>query len=413
MNWAGNLAYTADAPHEPTTLAELQKLVADASSIRPLGSRHSFNAIADGVEQVSLARLPAAVEIDSEARTVTVSAGARYGDFVEELENRGWALANLASLPHISVAGAISTGTHGSGDGNGSLATAVAGLEFVAADGTLLTTDRRDPEFAGMVVALGMLGVLTRVTLDIEPSFDVRQDLFENLSWDAVQENFDAITSSAYSVSQFTRWGEEGVTQAWLKSRMDAVGPAIDTQDLFGATPAARKLHPLPDVPSTNTTKQDGVPGAWWNRLPHFKLKFTPSNGEEIQTEYLVPRARALEAIDTLRALAPTFVEHLFITELRTIAGDDLWLSPSHDTGCVGIHFTWMRHTPEVTAILPSIDDALSPLGGRPHWGKLFVSDASRLEAAYPRIPEFRTLAGGMDPSGKFRNDTVTEWLGL
>ncbi len=412
-NWAGNLAFAADAPHEPSSVDELQRLVAASSSLRPLGSRHSFNAIADGDEQVSLARLPREVEIDSDARTVRVSAGARYGDFVEELDRAGFALANLASLPHISVAGAISTGTHGSGDANGSLATAVAALEFVAADGTLHTASRDDQEFAGMVVALGMLGVLTRVTLEIESTFEVRQDIFEGLSWQAVHDDFDAITSSAYSVSQFTHWADDGVSQVWLKSRMDDVGPAIDTGELFGAHRATRGLHPLPDGPESNTTEQGGAPGPWWNRLPHFKLQFTPSNGEELQTEYLVPRENSLAAIDAVRRLAPTFVEHLFVSELRTVAGDDLWLSPSHGTDCVGIHFTWMRHLQEVAAILPALDDALSPFGARPHWGKLFRSDAARLASAYPRVAEFRTLAARLDPTGVFRNRTVTEWLGL
>ncbi|MEY2849479.1 MAG: hypothetical protein RI885_2146 [Actinomycetota bacterium] len=412
-NWAGNLAFAAAAPHEPTSIPELQRLVARSRSLRALGSRHSFNAIADGAEQVSVARLARELVIDAEASTVTVSAGARYGDFVEQLDAAGWALHNLASLPHISVAGAISTGTHGSGDVNGSLATAVSAIEFVAADGTLLTMSRSDPEFAGMVVSLGMIGVLTRVTLDIQPTFLMRQDVFERLPWSVVYDGLDAITSSAYSVSQFTRWGPEGVTQAWLKSRMDAVGPAVSSGALPGGTRADRPLHPLPGGPASTTTEQGGLAGPWWNRLPHFRLEFTPSNGEELQTEYLVPRENVLEALDAVRALAPRFVEHLFVSELRTVAADDLWLSPSHGTGCVGIHFTWLRNVPEVRGILPALDDALNPLGGRPHWGKLFETDPARLAALYPRMDDFRALVTRLDPSGTFRNRAVTEWLGL
>lgn len=407
-NWAGNLTYGASALLEPASVDELRAAVASAPRVRALGTRHSFNRIADttGV-QVSTATLPALVEVDPTAREVTVSAGLRYGELVEELDRAGWALHNLASLPHISVAGAIATGTHGSGDHNGSLASSVTGLELVTADGSLLTLRRGDPNFAGAVVSLGCLGVVTMVTLEIVPTFQVRQDVYEGVSWESIADNLDAITVSAYSVSMFTDWGDSGAGQAWLKSRSDVTPPA----DFFGAAPATRQLHPLPDESAEFTTQQLGVPGAWWDRLPHFRLGFTPSNGEELQTEYLVPRFHALAAIDAVRTLAPAIRPHLFVSELRTIAADDLWLSPSHDVDCLAIHFTWRMHVPEVTALLPALDDALAPYAARPHWGKVFESDRERLDAAYPRIPDFRALAERLDPAGKFRNDQVNAWI--
>jgi xylitol oxidase len=409
-NWAGNLTYAASALHEPASVDELSALVAAAPLVRGLGSRHSFNRIADttGVH-ISAAALPALVEVDSAAREVTVSAGLRYGELVEELDRAGWALHNLASLPHISVAGAIATGTHGSGDHNGSLASSVVALELVSADGTARTVRRGDPDFAGMVVSLGCLGIVTAVTLDIVPTFQVRQDVYEGVSWDSIADHLDAITASAYSVSMFTDWGDAGAGQAWLKSRADVTPPAA----FFGAAPATRELHPLPDESAEFTTRQLGAPGAWWDRLPHFRLGFTPSNGEELQTEYLVPRFHALAAIDAVRLLAPRIRPHLFISELRTIAADDLWLSPSHDVDCLAIHFTWRMHVPEVTALLPALDDALAPFAARPHWGKLFENQRERLEAAYPRIADFRALAERLDPTGKFRNDLTSRWLGL
>lgn len=407
-NWAGNLTYGASALLEPASVDELCAAVASAPRVRALGTRHSFNRIADttGV-QVSTATLPALVEVDPTAREVTVSAGLRYGELVEELDRAGWALHNLASLPHISVAGAIATGTHGSGDHNGSLASSVTGLELVTADGSLLTLRRGDPDFAGAVVSLGCLGVVTKVTLEIVPTFQVRQDVYEGVSWESIADNLDAITVSAYSVSMFTDWGDSGAGQAWLKSRSDVTPPA----DFFGAAPATRQLHPLPEESAEFTTQQLGVPGAWWDRLPHFRLGFTPSNGEELQTEYLVPRFHALAAIDAVRTLAPAIRPHLFVSELRTIAADDLWLSPSHDVDCLAIHFTWRMHVPEVTALLPALDDALAPYAARPHWGKVFESDRERLVAAYPRIPDFRALAERLDPAGKFRNDQVDAWI--
>ena len=408
-NWAGNLTYSASSVHHPRSVEELQEIVAAAPLLRALGSRHSFNAVADtrGVH-VSTGSLPDVFVLDVDARTVTVSAGLRHGEVVERLDQQGWAFHNLASLPHISVAGAVATGTHGSGDRNGSLATAVAGLQLVAPDGELREVRRGDDDFAGMIVSLGSVGVVTTVTLDVVPRFEIRQDLFEHLPWTAVHEHFDAITSSAYSVSMFTDWNPTGPHQVWTKSRTDE--PAVT--ELFGAVPATRELHPLPGVDPGATTRQLGVPGPWWDRLPHFRLEFTPSDGDELQTEYLVPRSSALDAIEAVRALASTLRPLLLVSEIRTIAGDDLWLSPAHDTDCVALHFTWRQDVPAVRAFLPSLDDALAPFAARPHWGKLFETTPERLRLAYPRLDDFRALADRWDPAGKLRNDLTDGWLG-
>ena len=411
-NWAGNLSYSSSALRAPTSVDELREMVAATPRIRALGSRHSFNRIADTTAvQVSTAGIPLDLNIDAAGRTVTVGAGARYGEFVRQLDRAGWALHNLASLPHISVAGAIATGTHGSGDRNGCLSTEVAALEIVTAGGGLLTLRRGDPDFAGAVVSLGALGVVSRVTLDIEPAFEVRQDLFANLPLASLTDHFDEITASAYSVSLFTTWGEVGADPVWIKSRMDAPAAAIVSGELFGAGRVRVQRSPLADAPAVNTTVQLGMPGAWWDRLPHFRLEFTPSDGEELQTEYLVPRRHATDAFEAVRALAPRIRPHLLVSELRTVAADDLWLSPSHSEDCVAIHFTWRQHIPEVTALLPDLDAALAPFGARPHWGKLFETDPGRMPQLYPRLAEFRELAERLDPGHKFRNAFVDRWL--
>ncbi|MEO6605524.1 MAG: FAD-binding protein [Aeromicrobium sp.] len=403
-NWAGNLTYGALMELKPRSVVELQEIVAASTRIRPLGSRHSFNRIADtDVAQVSVTSLPDTFQVNDDS-TVTVSAGVRYGELVDRLDGAGLALHNLASLPHISVAGAVATGTHGSGDRNGSLATAVAGFQIVTATGELKEVRRGDPDFDGMVVSLGLIGVVTQVTLDVEPTYEVRQDVFEGLSWSAMYENFDALTSSAYSVSMFTDWGD-GASSTWLKSRTEG------RTELFDATPATAGLNPLPGLSAEFTTRQLGQPGPWWDRLPHFRLEFTPSNGEELQTEYLVPRAHALAAIDAIRALAPQVQPLLLVSEIRTIAADSLWLSPSHDVDCVALHFTWRQDVPAVTALLPTLDDALAPFAARPHWGKLFETSTERLNAAYPRLGQFRELVDRSDPTGKFANELTSRWL--
>lgn len=409
-NWAGNYTYRAATIARPETLDELRDLVTSAESVRALGSRHSFNDLADDQRLlVSTAALPPAIRIDEAASTVSVGGGVRYGDLARELQSAGWALHNLASLPHISIAGAIATATHGSGDKNGNLATAVSGLRILRADGEYVDLHRGDPGFDGAVVSLGALGVVTEVTIDIQPTFDVRQRLFGGLPWDAVTERFDEITSAAYSVSLFTHWDEEAVSLAWLKERADQ--PTDIGDDFFGATALTEARHMIATMDVRNTTEQLGVFGPWSERLAHFRFEFTPSNGAEIQSEYLVPRANAVEAIRAVRELAPLIAPLLLVSEIRTVAADDLWLSSASGTDAVGLHFTWQRDQAGVEAILPALEAALLPLGARPHWGKVYVDADNVVPGLYPRLHAFRALADSFDPTGAFRNPFLTRLL--
>lgn len=418
-NWAGNYTYRAERLLTPATVDEVREIAQSGRPLRVLGSRHSFTDIADSAaDQVSLAGLAPEVSIDSAARTVSVSAGLRYGDLAARLESAGWALHNLASLPHISVAGAVATGTHGSGDRNGNLATAVTALDLVTSTGELLTLTRSDPDFAGAVVSLGALGVVTRLELEIEPSFSVRQDVLEGVSWASVARNFDAITAAGYSVSLFTDWGESGVHQVWVKNRVNgAEGDGTVAARiaalvaLTGAVPAAGARHPLAGISAENCTEQLGVPGPWNDRLPHFRFAFTPSNGVEIQSEYLVPRAHAVAALNALRELGPLIAPLLQVGEIRTVAADALWLSGEHGRETVAFHFTWLRDQARVEGVLRGIETALEPFDARPHWGKLFVSSAGALDRLYPRLGDFRGLAGRLDPSGTFRNAFVDRYI--
>jgi alditol oxidase len=402
-NWAGTHAYRAGVLHRPASVDELRRIVADAPRIRVLGSRHSFTDIADSDALVSLDGLPADVAVDRDARTVTVGGALRYGELAEALHGEGLALHNLASLPHISVAGAVATATHGSGDRNGNLATAVAGLELVTSEGDVVTARRGEPDFDGMVVGLGALGAVTRVTLDVEPAYEVRQRVFEGLAWDALAGHFDAITSAGYSVSVFTRWGDTA-DQVWVKRRVDATEPEDVRPDLFGAVAATVDRHPILGIDPVNCTPQLGRPGRWSDRLPHFRMGFTPSAGEEIQSEYVVPRRHGLAAIAAIRAIGDAVRAVLQVSEIRTIAADDLWLSMQHGTDTVAIHFTWTREPAAVAEAVERVEAALAPFAFRPHWGKLFAADAAAIAQRYERLPDFRALAERLDPRGAFRN---------
>jgi xylitol oxidase len=401
-NWAGNHTYRAATLHRPSSVDQVRDLVASASRLRVLGSRHSFTDIADSDALLSLDGLPAEVVVDHAAGTVACSGGLRYGELAAALAAEGVALANLASLPHISVAGAVATATHGSGDANGNLATAVAGLELVTASGETLRARRGDPDFDGLVVGLGALGAVTRLTLDVEPAYQVRQRTFQGLAWPRLFEHLDAVTSAGYSVSLFTRWGGE-VEQVWVKTRVTGE-PEPVLGDLFGAVPATVDRHPILGIDPVNCTPQLGLAGPWSDRLPHFRMGFTPSSGDELQSEYLVPRGHAVAALDALRALAGVVRPVLQVSELRTVAADRLWMSPQHGRDTLAVHFTWRPDRAGVERALVEVEAVLAPLAARPHWGKLFLADAAAIAPLYPRLPDFAALAARLDPRGVFTN---------
>jgi xylitol oxidase len=406
-NWAGNHTYPAERWHRPATVEQLQEIVSAARSVHVLGSRHSFNGIADAADLISLEAmhteqaLPAAITVDPGGRTVSFGGGVKYGELVERLHDEGLALHNLASLPHISVAGAVATATHGSGSGNGNLATAVAALELVTSSGDIIRSQRGDPDFDGMVVGLGGLGAVTRLTLDVEPAFDVRQQVFEGLSWAVLLENFDEIMSSGYSVSVFTLL-RETVDMVWVKTRTDRSEPLPG--DLFGAHPATADRHPVIGLDPTPCTPQRGRPGPWYDRLPHFRMGFTPSAGEELQSEYLLPRRHAAAAIEAVRALSDRIRPLLLTCEIRTVAADLLWMSTSYGGDAVALHFTWVPAQRDVEDLLVALESALAPLAARPHWGKVATAGATAMVALYERHRDFVRLVERLDPRGAFRN---------
>ena len=403
-NWAGNYTYQAKKLHRPTTIEQVQEIIAHASSVHVLGSRHSFNDIADSSELLSLENLPADVLIDHKAQTVSLSGGMKYGNLAKVLNTEGVALHNLASLPHISVAGAMATATHGSGITNGNLATTVAGLELVTSTGEILRTSRGDPDFDGLVVGLGAIGAVTRITLDVQPTYEVKQRVFEGLSWKALYDHFDEITSCGYSVSVFTRWGKTN-EMVWVKSRMDE--PDRIEGELFGAVAATVNRHPIFEHDPTACTPQLGRPGLWSDRLPHFRMDYTPSDGEEIQSEYLFPRRYAIDAIEAVRGLADKMRPILLVSEIRRVAADRLWMSMNYEEDSVGIHFTWKREPDAVQEMVAQIEDVLIPFKARPHWGKVFHADATAIAPLYKYHSDFVRLAERLDPRGTFRNS----WL--
>jgi alditol oxidase len=403
-NWADNHTFEAGRVHQPTSIDDVRRLVAASPRVHAVGARHSFNSVADSPgDMIDLGKIDPNFAIDPERRTVTVGAATNYGVLAVHLHEAGWALHNMASLPHVTVAGATMTGTHGSGDRLGNLATAVVRLEMVTAAGDLVTLHHSDDDFPGAVVSLGALGIVTRVTLDIEPGYTLRQDAYEGLPWASLLSDIDAVMSAGYSVSLMTNWSGPTVRRWWIKTRADR-----DT--------APRPPSPVFDVivseqPSATGTPESiarlnpfGVSGPWSDRLTHFKRDVQPGPEGHLQSEYMLPRAQATTAIARLREMGERIDGLLHGTEIRSMTGDNLWLSPSYGDDHVALHFSWQREIDKVDAITRDIEALLLPLGGRPHWGKIMHASAAQLEPLYPQLPAFRELARSYDPGGKFRN---------
>ena len=400
QNWSENVDFNDRAYLQPESLAELQELIRTNQKIRARGTAHCFNEIANTSSYaINLAKMPKTITVDPEKKSVLVAAGLTYGELAPVLHAQGWALSNMASLPHISIAGSISTGTHGSGSQNQNLANQVLALDLVTAEGELRHIDRTNPAFNALVVGLGLGGIVYQYELKIEPTYEIRQVIYPEIPLDVLQRNFDQIMGTAYSVSYFTDWSSAQVGNLWCKFRDHEVIP----ESVGGSTKADKKYHPIPSVDPVACTEQLGAEGDWHDRLSHFKLEFTPSVGEEIQSEFFIDRKDASAAIEAVAQLGAEITPLLWITELRTIAADNLWLSGAFERDTLAIHFTWKKED-AIYPVIAKVEAALRPFNYRPHWGKVFTADAGYLEGVYPKINEFKALVEALDPTKKFEN---------
>jgi xylitol oxidase len=406
-NWAENFEFSTANVHYPKTVEEVRDLVIKCDQLRVLGSRHSFNRIADSTENlISFQHLNKVISLDREKSQVTVEGGIKYGDLSAYLHENGFALHNLASLPHISVAGTIATATHGSGLGNGNLSTSVAAIEFVNASGEIVNLSREsDPDFYGAVVALGGLGPVTKVTLDLVPTFEVAQVVYLDMPMESLKDNFKEIMGAGYSLSLFIDWKSNSIAEVWVKKKLIPGEEPAFPENFFGAKKATVKMHPVPDMDPESCSEQLGIPGPWYERLPHFKMEFQPSAGKELQSEFFVPFENGYEAILAVLEMAEQINPYLFISEIRSIKADELWMSTCYQRDSIAIHTTWKQEIPEVMAFLPQMEGRLNRFNPRPHWAKLFTIPSETLQSRYPKIEEFKALLSKHDPEGKFRNE--------
>ncbi|WP_345948945.1 FAD-binding protein [Mucilaginibacter sp. PAMB04274] len=409
-NWAENIEFSTDNLYYPESISEIQEIVKRCKKIRVFGSRHSFNRIADSdANMISLSALNKVIDINEKEHTVTVQGGIRYSELAPYLYKKGYALPNLASLPHITIEGAVATATHGSGVSLGNLATSVSAIEFVDATGALVHLTRKDhaSEFAGAVVSLGALGIVTKITLDLVPTFDMTQVVYLNMPMKTLKNNMLAVLSASYSVSLFTNWANQNVSEVWLIDKAINGATAEIKSEFYGAKAARNNVHPVIDQSAEKVTDQMGVPGPWFERMPHFKMGFKPSTGKELQSEFFVGIEHAYDAMMAIEQLHKQITPHLFITEIRTIKGDDLWMSPCYQQDCVAFHFTWKQENEAVNSVVNQIEEKLAAYRVRPHWAKIFTLKPEVLQLRYERLHDFKSLMKRYDPQGKFRNDFI------
>ncbi len=414
-NWAGTLTYSSERLVAPNTVAEAQEAVRGAARLRVVGSHHCFNDIADtpGLH-LSLERMRGVVRLDTIHHRVTVEGGARYSDISPWLHERGYALHNLASLPHITIAGACATATHGSGPRLGNLATAVAAIEFIDARGELvsLSREKEGDVFPGAVVSLGALGVITALTLDLRPSFAMRQDVYCDLPLDTLTANFDEIMGAGYSVSLFTNWQGAAIDLVWIKSRAETGSPFSGIRPFFGAEPATDKLNPVPTASPVNCTDQMGSIGPPYDRLPHFRIDAMPSAGGEVQAEYFVAAGDAAGAIAALGQMgqrpltAAARLGNPRHRRRRSVAQPLLWAA----LRCLPLHLQAQNRRPS-SSCSPAMEEVLAPFAPVPHWGKLFAMDPATVRSRYAKLDAFKDLLDAHDPAGKFRNAFVERMI--
>ena len=413
-NWAGNVWFQPRRLYRPRSMDELRQALEGSDRVRAVGSAHSFSRVADseGV-LINLADMQRGFDVDNASRLARVSGSWTYGDLCPRLHEAGWALENLASLPHITVVGACATATHGSGRRLGCLAAQIEKVEMLTADGELVTLAEGDDRFPAAAVSLGALGVVTALTLRLRPAFLIVQHVHERIPLEVIVADLEATMTHAYSVCLFTDWEERPYADVWVKRLIEDGDDADDmeAEPLFGVPAISSKRHPLREGSVDACTEQRTV-GPWHLRLPHFRADRTPASGDELQTEYFVPWEHASAAISAVAALGSRIRPVLLLTEIRTVAADHLWLSPFCGRDSLAIHFSWRNDWEEVRAVLPLLEEALAPYRARPHWGKLFTYPREYLERVYgTSMMLFRDAAGALDPRGRFRNEFLDRWV--
>ncbi|KAI1701064.1 FAD binding domain-containing protein [Ditylenchus destructor] len=410
-NWGDNFLFSTQNIQYPTTVEEVQEIVQNADKVRVVGTRHSFSTCADSPDTIlSTLALKNIIGFDDSVPSITVQAGIAYTDLNPYLQYLGFALPNLATLAEISVGGASQTGAHGSGLSNQCLASHIRSLKIVLANGTLATYGPNDPELKAIALGVGAFGVITQVELKVEPTFNITNYFFLNMTAQNLYDHFDEIENTGYTAQLFTDFSTPGVWgQIMIMDRSGSNANIGSLQNLYGATRATTKVSPILALPPTYLVDQ-GVEQPWYFGLVDYHLGLSGFDGGEIQSEYFLPYENAVAAIKAVTTLSDLIAPRVHTMLIRTIKGDDLWLSEMYSqSSVVAIHFTWKLNMTAVMEVLPQIEQLLIPYCAKPHWGKVFAQGPETFLHCYPKLADFKQLAEQLDPTHKFRNQFLED----
>ncbi|MDI5980821.1 D-arabinono-1,4-lactone oxidase [Amycolatopsis magusensis] len=427
-NWAGTATASPQRVHKPRGLAEISEAVTDVAvdgrRVRALGSGHSFTpiAVADS-DALSLVHWTGVASVDLEAKRVTVRSGTTLRELNAELDRLGLAMTNLGDIDAQTIAGAISTGTHGTGARFGGIATQIAALELVLADGTVVgcSADRRPELFHAARVGLGALGVISTVTLQCEPAYVLAaEERAEPL--EGVLESFhDQADANDHFEFYWFPYGRDalvkrnnrqpaGTEPEPLSRTRQFVDYRIMENTAFGALcrigrTVPKLVKPLGKFASSVLSAREYSDTSHRVFVTHRGVRF-------VESEFAIPRESLHDVFGELRALVPKLENPVaFPVEVRVAAADDIWLSTAHgrDSAYIAIHqFVGMPYREYFAAF----EKIASAAAGRPHWGKMHNLDASALRERYPHFDDFLKVRKEVDPSGVFTNDYLDRVLG-
>ena len=392
-NWVGNQSFTPAFAAAPRDVEEVASLVRQAAErgvcVRVAGAGHSFTPVVetDGL-LLDLSALRGVLDADAERKRATALAGTRIHDFYEPLWEAGLALRNQGDIDTQQIAGAVATATHGSGTRYTSLSGVVRGVQLVSATGEVRNIGDDEPDLLRAAqVAVGMLGVITRLELDVTDTYRLREQIGLR-PWDDVMEHWDQL------VSQHRHFGF-----FWLPSEQSAALYKLERHGQRMTDQCYVKVYDEigPDVPDDDT---EGHRVDRWYRI--FPMVFDP-NFDEL--EYYVALERGPQALHAVRELMLTRLpDSVYPLEVRTVGADDAFLSPQYQTATTSISVSGKPGT-DYWDYLRSIDALLAEFDARVHWGKLHFLTPERLQALYPRADDFIALRRELDPEGIFLND--------
>jgi L-gulono-1,4-lactone dehydrogenase len=421
-NYGRTWSFRPSSVSYPESAEEVAALVASANKVRVMGSRHSWSKgiVTDGT-LLSLDRMNRLVRVDKEKLRVTVQAGITLGALNARLEEHGLALANLGSIDTQSLAGAISTGTHGTGRGFQCLAAQVESLELIDGEGKRKRIGRGDPDFDAVVVGLGCFGIVHEITLAVVPCFQMHA-ITDTAPFDEVIENLDEYVGR-YDHFKFWWFVPSDDVVVYKHNRTDA--PRNDSdftrwfKDDFLSVIVYRSLVALQGldrkalVPAVNKilTRETG---RRFDRVCKSYVGFmTPAPPVHRETEWAFDYANAKDLLKKYRELLlKSGHTYNFIQEIRVTKGDDFWLSPAFGRDSLWLSMYNMDSPARWDDQLARFDAFAKAHGGRPHWGKEASFDPGYLKAVWPKLGEFRELTRSYDPNGKFVNEWVEQILG-